>query len=147
VTPPVAQDPSLPLLRGLYALLSGDAELTGLDGFVGVFNGPPEHVKGDYVVVGTRVQTVPDDVHGRHGRQNIVQLDTWTTSRSSIPGDTIGARLVALLTRRQDDLDPLVDGHRVTMIVWEFSQSLDDPDREVRHRTDRFRIRTSQEDE
>ena len=31
--------------------------------------------------------------------------------------------------------------------MWEDSLSLDDPDREVRHRIDRFRIYTAQEEE
>ena len=144
---PTTVDPAIPLQRGIYALLAGDAELAALDQFAGGYDGPPENVQGAYVVVGTRKQSIPADVHGRPGRQNIISIDTWTRARSSIPGDTIGARIVALLNRQQAALDPLVDGHTVWKVMWEDSLSLDDPDREVRHRIDRFRIYTAQEEE
>jgi hypothetical protein len=140
-----AVDPAKALQIGIYQRLTGDAELMGL--VTGVWNEAPEDQDLDYVVVGTRKQSIPDDVHGRHGRQNIVDVDTWTRARSSIPGDNIGARVVELLTRQHEALDALVDGHVVWMAKWEFSQSLVDPDRELRHRTDRFRFHTSQDEE
>ena len=138
------EDPSVPLQAGLYALLSGDAALSAL--VSGVFDEPPEGKPQAYVVIGSRKQTIPDDTHSRSGRQNIITLDTWTWARSTLPGDQIGARLIALLDKRQADLDPLVDGHTVWKLRWEDSLSLDDPDREVRHRMDRFRIHTAQEE-
>jgi hypothetical protein len=136
------EDPSVPLQAGLYALLTADAPLMAL--VSGVYDEPPEGKPPAYVVIGSRKQTTPDDAHGRNGRQNIVHLDTWTRARSTLPGDQIGARLVALLDKRQADLDPLVAGHTVWKLRWEDSMSLDDPDRELRHRVDRFRIHTAQ---
>lgn len=135
-------DPSRPLQAGLYALLSGDAELTAL---AGVYDEVPEDVAGDYVVLGPRKSSIPDDVHGGHGRQNVITIDTWTRARSSIPGDIIGARIVELLAHGQEALDALVVGHTVWMARWESSQSVDDPERELRRRTDQFRISTAQE--
>ena len=51
---PTTVDPAIPLQRGIYALLAGDAELAALDQFAGVYDGPPENVQGDYVVVDPR---------------------------------------------------------------------------------------------
>lgn len=135
-------DPSSALQAGLYALLTADAELMAL---AGVFDEVPEDHAGDYVVLGPRKSSIPDDVHGGHGRQNVITIDTWTRARSSLPGDVIGARLVELLAHRPEALDPLVEGHAVWMVRWESSQSVDDPERELRRRTDQFRISTAQE--
>jgi hypothetical protein len=139
------EDPSIPLQSALYELLTADATLMGL--VDGVYDEPPEDSFGDYVVIGSRKQTSPNDAHGRHGRVNLITLDTWTRARSTLPGDTIAARLVTLLDKQQAVLDPLVDGHGVERLRWEQSMSLDDPKREVRHRTDSFRIHTAQDEE
>lgn len=136
-------DPSSALQAGIYALLTGDAELTGL---AGVFDEVPEDHGGDYVVIGPRKTSIPDDVHGSHGRENVLTVDIWTRARSSIPGDRIGGRIVELLSHQHQTLDPLVAGHTVWRIRWESSQSVDDPERELRRRTDQFRISTAQED-
>jgi hypothetical protein len=141
-----SRDPSLPLQAGLYALLTADAELMDLDGFDGVFDEAPEGAAGDYVVLGPRTSSTPDNVHGSHGRQSVITLETWTRARSTRPGSVIAARLVELLDHQQEALDPLVDGHTVWALRWEQHQSVIDPERGLRRRTDLFRISTAQEE-
>lgn len=135
-------DPSEALQVGLYALLTADAPLMAL---AAVFDEPPENHPGDYVILGPRKSSVPDDVHGGSGRQTVITTDTWTRARSSIPGDRIGARLVALIAHQHAAIDALVVGHKVWKARWESSQSVDDPERALRRRTDQFRIHTAQE--
>lgn len=140
---PVATDPAWPVQVGIRQLLTADVQLSGL--IVDVYDEPPEDISGDYVTVNDLFST-PDAAHGRHGRQVVATLHTWTRARSNKPGNDIGNRLVALLTRQASDLDTLVDGHTVWMVVHEFHQNLRDPQPGVRHRVDRFRIRTAQEE-
>lgn len=143
MTNPVAVDPLTPVQAGLVALLSGDATLAGLS--VGVFDEPPESVDMPYVTVRDLV-SIPDNTHGRHGRQVTATLHTWTRARSNKPGNEIGARLVALLARQDRALDAVVVGHTVYMVVHEFQQNLTDPEPNIRHRVDRFRIFTTQQE-
>ena len=137
-----AVDPADDVQVGLFALLDGDTQLSSL--VTGVFDDVPEDQPHPYVVIGEALST-PANVHGRHGRQVVSTLHTWTRARSHRPGNQIGARLVALLAQGQTVLDPFVDGHVVWMINHEFHQNLRDPNREIRHRVDRFRIWTSQD--
>lgn len=138
-----ASDPADALQVGLYDLLTGDATLSAL---ADVYDDVPEDVEPAYVVIGDMLST-PDGAHGSHGRQTVAVLHTWTRAQSHRPGNAIGARLVALLERRHADLDPLVDGHSVWMVEHEFAQNLRDPEPGIRHRIDRFRVWTRQEDE
>lgn len=143
MTVPVAIDPADSLQVGIYELLTNDATLMAL--VTGVYDQVPEEATPPYVVIGEMLST-EDSVHNGHGRQTAVMLHTWTRERSFRPGNQAAAQLVALLTRRQDTLDTLVDDHTVYMAAHEFSQTLRDPDPEIRHRVDRFRIWTRQED-
>ncbi len=136
-----AVDPADALQEGLYELLSGDATLAGL---ASVYDGVPEAAEPAWVVIGEMVAT-PDGVHGLEGRETAATLHTWTRAHSFAPANAIGARLVALLWHRHADLDALVTGHRVWRVEHEFAQTLVDPEPDLRHRVDRFRIWTSQE--
>ena len=136
-----ASDPADALQVGLYGLLSGDATLTAL---ANVYDGVPEGAELNYVVLG-EMDAQPDGVHNGHGRETSAVLHTWTEAESHRPGNTIGARLVALLWHRHADLDALVTGHKVWRIEHEFSQTLVDPTPGIRHRVDRFRIWSTQE--
>lgn len=137
----IASDPADELQEGIYELLSADATLTGL---AGIYDGPPENVSLPYVTIGEMMST-EDSTHDSHGRQTSAVLHTWTRAESNRPGNQIGARLVALLQRKEANLDPLVEGHKVWKIDHEFAQTLVDPEPGIRHRVDRFRIRTTQE--
>lgn len=135
-------DPADAIQVGLYELLSGDATLGAL--ITGVYDSVPEDAEPDYVVVGEMMAT-PDGAHGSYGRQTSATVHTWTRAQSHRPGNAIGARVAALLSRREADLDPHVAGHAVWMVEHEFSQTLVDPEPGIRHRIDRFRIWTRQE--
>lgn len=135
-------DPADALQVGLFQLLDGDLTLGAL--IAGVYDSVPEDAEPDYVVIGEMLAT-PDGAHGSHGRQTSCVIHTWTRAQSHRPGNAIGARIAALLSRREEDLDPLVTGHTVWMVEHEFSQTLTDPEPGIRHRVDRFRIRTRQE--
>lgn len=137
-------DPSYPLQVGVHDLLAGDSALGAL--VTGVFDEPPEDTFLNYVIVGSRKQSVPDNVHGSFGRIVTMTVDTWTRARSSIPGDQIGARVVELLDHQDEALDPLVTGHAVWRVSWDQHQSVDDDEREIRHRIDTFTIHTAQEE-
>lgn len=139
-------DPADALQEGLYSLLSNDATLATL--IEGVYDEVPEGVTLDpgagYVVIGEMISS-PDGAHGSYGRQTSCVIHTWTRAQSHKPGNDIGARIGALLSRREEELDPLVDGHTVWQVAHEFAQTLKDPEPGIRHRVDRFRIWTRQE--
>jgi hypothetical protein len=137
----VYSDPADALQAGIYALLTGDATLAAL---ADVYDGVPEHAEPDYVAIGEMVAS-PDGAHGSHGRQTSCAIHTWTRAESHRPGNTIGARIAALLSRQDANLDPLVTGHTVYMVEHEFSQTLNDPEPGIRHRVDRFRVWTRQD--
>lgn len=137
-----ATDPADALQVGLYDLLTGDGTLAAL---ADVYDAVPEDAEPSYVVIGEMLST-PDGAHGSHGRQTSAVLHTWTRAPSHRPGNQIGAQLVALLERQHDALDAEVTGHTVWMIEHEFAQTLVDPEPGIRHRVDRFRIWTRQED-
>lgn len=137
-----ATDPADAVQAGIYSLLSSDTELEGL--VTGIYDGPPEDAELDYVVLG-EMSSTPDGTNDGEGRQTVAMIHSWANAHGMAPVNTIGARIVALLWHRQAELDPLVAGHKVWRVDHEFGQALLDPQPNVRHRVDRFRIWTSQE--
>lgn len=135
-------DPADAVQVGLYELLSGDVTLAAL---ADVYDDIPEGAAKPYVVIG-EITAVEDSAHGSPGRATDTTLHTWTEALSFRPGNQIAARVVALLAKQHVALDALVDGHAVWRVDHEFSQTLRDPDPNIRHRVDRFRIWTRQED-
>lgn len=136
-----AMDPQDALQKGVYDLLTGDATLMGL--VTGVYDGPPEGVDPPYVTIGEATAT-PGGYLAREGRSVSLTLHTWTRAQSFAPGNAIGGRLVFLLTHGHEALTALVAGHDVEAVYHEYMQTLDDPEPGLRHRLDRFRIRTVQ---
>ena len=72
-------------------------------------------------------------------------LHSWAKARSARSVNVIGEELVAALDLQEGALNAVTSGVTVWMLRHEFSQTLRDPDREIRHRIDRFRIWTTQE--
>jgi hypothetical protein len=138
-----AVDPADAIQAGLYSLLDDDATLGAL--ISGVYDSVPGDVEPAYVVVGEMLST-PDGTHDGEGRQTAATLHTWTRAESFAPGNVIGARVVALLWHQAAALDALVDGQKVWRVEHEFAQTLIDPEPGIRHRVDRFRIWSSQEE-
>lgn len=135
-------DPADALQAGIYTLLSTDSALSTLG--AETYDGVPENVEPPYITVGEMLSG-PDGAHGSYGRQTSCVIHTWTRAESHRPGNQIGARIAALLSRQEEGLDPLVAGHKVWMVAHEFAQTLVDPEPGIRHRIDRFRIWTRQE--
>lgn len=138
-----ASDPADAIQAALFELLSADATLDGLT--TGIYDGVPENVEPDYVVIGEMLST-PDGTHGGEGRQTAATIHTWTRAESFATGNAIGARLVALLWHQPADLTAHLGGHTVWRIEHEFAQTMVDPQPGIRHRIDHFRIWSSQGD-
>ena len=136
-------DPADAVQVGIRAVLLGDAQLQVLIG-ERVYDEPPEDLPFPYVHIG-EVTQIPDGTHDRPGRQVAATIHTWAKARSARPVNQIGARIVALLDNGETAVDAATTGHTVWMVKHEFSQTLRDPDRSIRHRIDRVRVYTSQD--
>lgn len=130
-------DPAAAVQTGIYERLSTDATLD-------VYDDVPEGASKPYVVIG-ECTSVEDSAHGSPGRSTDATIHTWTEALGFASGNAIAARVVALLAKQHAALDAEVTGHKVWRVDHEFSQTLRDPDPNVRHRVDRFRIWTRQE--
>jgi hypothetical protein len=137
-------DPLDAVQVGLRTLLLGDAALTALIGESSVWDEPPEDEDFPYVHIG-EATSILDGTHSGQGRQVAETLHSWDKARTARSVNRIGARLVAVLDLQAEAFDAVTSGVTVWMIRHEFSQTLRDPDRTIRHRIDRFRIYTSQE--
>lgn len=131
-------DPLLDIQQGIYRRLTGDAALGLL--VTGIFDEVPEGQTYPYVVLGEVIAT-PRNAHGSFGREVVATLHVWDRFRGYSRGLAIMNRVVALL-----DHQPLtLAGHVVVSVRFEFSQTLRDPDPEIRHIPVRFRVTTEQE--
>lgn len=137
-------DPVQAVQVGIRAVLLGDATLTDIIGPRSVWDEPPEDESMPYVHIGEST-SIPDGSHGGQGRQVAATLHSWAKARSANAVNSIGVRLVALLDHQHAALDAATSGVTVWMVRHEFSQTMRDPNREIRHRIDRFRIYTTQE--
>lgn len=140
-------DPCDAVQIGLRTLLLADTALTTIIGPSNVWDEPPEDIftaGHKYVHIG-EATSIPDGTHSGQGRQVAATLHSWAVARSARAVNEIGARLVAVLDLQAAALDAVTSGVTVWMLHHEFSQTLRDPDRRIRHRMDRFRIYTSQE--
>ena len=136
-------DPTDAVQVGIRTLLLADTALGLLIGD-GVWDEPPEDTTFPYVHIGEATSIV-DGTHSGQGRQVVPTLHSWAKARSARPVNEIGARLVAVLDLQEAALNAATSGVTVWMVKHEFSQTLRDPDRTIRHRIDRFRIYTSQD--
>lgn len=125
----------------IYARLTGDATLTGL--VTGVFDDVPEKQAHPYVVLGEAIET-PRNWHGGFGREVVETLHVWSRSRGFSQGLAIAQRITTLLDHQPMTL---AGGHLVVSVRHELTQTLRDPDPEIRHLPVRFRLTTEQEQE
>ena len=139
----VTIDPVQAIQIGMRALLLADGTLTALIGEQSVWDEPPEDEEMPYVHIG-EATSIADGTHSGQGRQVAATLHSWAKARSAKAVNDIGTRLVAVLDLQETALDAVTSGVTVWMIRHEFSQTLRDPNREIRHRIDRFRIWTNQ---
>ncbi|MCI0687122.1 MAG: DUF3168 domain-containing protein [Sporichthyaceae bacterium] len=122
----------------LYARLAGDPELAGL---ARGYDHVPEGAAHPYWTVGEAIET-PNNHHGGFGRQVLATVHVWSTYRGYAEGLAIAARIVALL-----DHQPLtIAGHHTVAVRHELTQTLRDPDPDIRHMPVQFRIVTEQKE-
>lgn len=117
----------LALQTAIRAVLLGDGDLAAL--VSGVYDHVPEGAEFPYVVLGRDITSSPDNTHATLGRRTIVPVHVWSTYAGS-------AEVVEILDRIQTLLDHqalTVPGQRVTSVLHETTQVLDDPDPDIRH--------------
>lgn len=133
-----ARDTLGPLQTAIYVRLTGDATLMNL--ITGVFDHVPEGTDKPYVVVGEAFAT-PRNSQDRFGRRTAQNIHVWSDQLGYSQVNQIANRIIALL-----DHQPLtVTGHDVVLANFEFQQTLDDPDRRLRHGVVRFGLTTEQQ--
>ncbi|WUI00205.1 DUF3168 domain-containing protein [Spirillospora sp. NBC_00431] len=136
-TPPA---PMGPIQAAYYGRLTGDEDLKAL--ITGVFDHVPEGQAYDYVVIGEATE-IPNNEHGRLGRETTQTIHVWSKHRGYSRGLAIASRITALL-----DHQPLIIAglHHVST-KFEFQQTLTDPKPpgDLRHIPMRFRTVTEQE--
>lgn len=100
---------------------------------VPVWDYVPETQTYPFVVVGEATE-FPHNVHGRFGRRIHQTVHVWTKGRQGFaPGLAIVAELQRLFDHRENDVGPLVDGHRVQSIRYRDARPMGDPDPLIRH--------------
>jgi hypothetical protein len=137
-------DPCDAVQIGVRTLLLDVPALTSIIGTQSVWDEPPEDEAMPYVHVG-EATSIPYGTHGGQGRQVVETIHSWDKARTAHGVNVIGGLVVAALDLQHAALDAVTSGVTVWMVKHEFSQTLRDPDRQFRHRIDRFRIYTSQE--
>lgn len=137
-------DPCQAVQVGVRAVLLGHAPLVSLlFDDQSVWDEPPEDGGFAYVHIG-EATAIPDGTHSGQGRQVVETIHSWDKARTAESVNAIGAEIVAALDYQHAALDAAVEGVTVWMVRHEFSQTLRDPDRTIRHRIDRVRIYVSQ---
>lgn len=119
--------------KSVYAALTGDAALMTL--IAGVFDGPPDGQAFPYITLGEATEAPADTFAGR-GNEATLTLHIW--SQASSFGQALG-----ILTRMNQVLDRaalVVTGFVTVMCVYEFSQTVRDPDGVTRHVPVRYRV-------
>ncbi len=135
-----APAPMGPIQKAVYTRLAGDAAYMALVAG-GPYDGVPEQAALPCTDLGEFVET-PDNRHRGFGRQTVITLHTWSRERGYAEVQRIGAAIMAAL-----DHQPLsIDGEHHVDTLYEFGQTLTDPDPvgDVRHLVQRFRILTEQ---
>lgn len=133
----MAKTPTLAIQTAVYALLSGDATLSGL--VTGVFDEVPEGTAYPYVVVGEAFET-PDNSHDRHGRRTTETIHVWSDHQGFSEAVEIADRVVELL----DHQTLAVSGFHHVTTRFDFMQTLRDPDLDIRHVPVRFVVVTEE---
>lgn len=143
----VFRDSLGPIQQAFYDRMVGDETLIGLlwhqiddDVLTGVYDQPPEEAQHPYVDLGQGIET-PRNTLAEAGAEAVQTLHVWSRQRNFAEGLQIVGRLRELF-----DHQPLtVAGHHLVSVRHEMTQTLRDPDPEIRHLPVRFRITTEQE--
>ena len=93
-----------------------------------------------YVTIGSD-STVPWDTDDTKGKEITIQLDVWSRSAGFKEAKAIMAEVYNILNR----LDIAKVGYHVVDCLYEFSETLRDPDGETRHGVMRFKLTIQKE--
>lgn len=135
----IATTPLLPIQVALYSRLSTDETLRSL--VTGVLDEVPEQQAHPYVVIGESWESTRNS-HDGFGREVVTSVHVWSRFRGFSQALTITDRIITLV----DHQELPIPGHTVISTRHEFTQTLRDPDPEIRHVVARFRITTEQDD-
>lgn len=125
--------PAGPLQTAVYARLTADATLMALVTKVG--DNIPDEQAYPYVVIGEETE-VPEDTMGRTGRNLTITLHIWSRYPGMKEVKEIKSRLDDLLDR----WSPTVTGWNATELLFDFFDTLRDPDGITRHGVVSYRI-------
>lgn len=131
----IARSPLLPIQTAMYDRMVADPDLTGK-----VFDHVPEAQQKPYVTLGEAIAT-PRNNHGQFGQETVETLHIWSEQH----GMTEALELEDILIELFDHQPLTVAGHRTVSVRFEFSQTLRDPDPNIRHVILRFRVTTEQQ--
>ena len=111
-----------------------------IDGLVtGVFDYVPEGTAEPYITVGEAIET-PDNTHSGFGHQSVATLHIWTRQR----GHAQGLQILEAVKRVLDHQRVTIADRHLVSVRFEFSQTLRDPNPEIRHIPARFRVTTQE---
>lgn len=134
----MSDSPAFPIQEAVYQRLTGDTPL--MNQVTGVFDHVPENIDHPYVVIGEAIET-PDNSHTEFGRETVITLHVWSKFRGMSEALKVVRRIIDLL-----DHQPLVvEDHHHVATRYEFSQTLRDPNPDLRHIPVRFRVTTEKE--
>lgn len=137
---PNATTPVLDIQGEIYGLLSSDSEL--ITAGARIFDYVEEDSGYPRIKLGEAMES-PDNHHGGFGRQTVVTLHVWTKSRGFKETIDIVDRINQLLDHKYDVFT--LPRHTLISIKFEFLQTLEDEDPEIRHVVVRYRVTTEQE--
>lgn len=142
-----ALSPVLGIQTAMHTRAATDVPLGGLVArntvanalWTGVYDDVPENAAHPYVQTGEAIET-PRNTVAELGSEVVVTWHVWAKARGFKSGLEIANRLRVLF-----DHQPLVvAGHTVISVRHEMTETLRDPDPEIRHLPVRFRITTEQ---
>jgi len=139
-------DPTQAVQTGIANLLRSDSETMQYVSVV--LDEIPELNARQYPFIAIPdLTSVFDGTHDDPGRRVTARIHTYVRGDvrdgNSRLDNNIGARIMALLDRAHNTLDPFVEGHTVWMTRHRESRKVNDQDRSVRHRVDTVDIWTT----
>jgi len=129
--------PMGPIQTAIYALLNADGTLGAM--IEGVFDEVLEGTNKPYVVIGEAYETA-ENSHDRKGRRTVITIHVWSDHQGFSEVNTIGNRIIDLL----DHTSLTVSGWTQIATRLDFSQTIRDPDPDIRHLPIRFEVTTEE---
>ncbi len=119
--------------KAIYAKLTGDAVLMGK--VAGVFDAVPPNQAYPYLVIGDATE-VPWDLFGTLGNEITMTMHIW----SRYAGFAEALNILAEINRVLNRAALVLTGYNTFVCIYEWSETLRDPDGITRHVPVRYRI-------